>query len=442
MSSIDRPALARLRSTRWMLTALVTAITAVCMTVLGVVAATLDAQSRSQGVDRDLDRVAGGLARAVQLTDENHTIDVATIVDDSLANQQAAVAVLTRSGASGPWRQAHTYLRTQLPSDADLELLASDTVDRSEWQIYATRMHSETGLSGAAVRVAATPVFWADNDLVAVVMAGAPPMTGTGEHRMLVAGLVLGGLLIVAAAAATGHLLAGRSIRAAARVLDEHEQFLADAAHELRTPLTTMRLITESHPRSPGDVDRMLDETRGLADRMARLVTGLLTRARMQAGIADPERTPLRLDQLAEAVTDELGDARLTIDARPSVVVGDPELLSLAVRNLLENAIMHGAVNRLVPVEVFVAEGRINVRDHGPGIDPTMSANPFERGVAGRGGRHGVGLSLVGWVARMHGGNASIEPATGGGTLATLWLPPAELPTPAVTRGPAVTKSS
>jgi two-component system, OmpR family, sensor kinase len=432
--SDTRPALAGLRRTRWMLTALVTSITAVCTIVLAVGVVWVDSQSRSRGVDHDLDRVAGGLARAVQLTPDNRTLDVSTIADDDLINQQTAVVVLTRKGAGGRWRQAYTHLRSQLPGDTDLGILASDTVDRSQGQIYATWMHTGVDVSGAAVRMAATPAFWGDNDLVAVVMAGAPPMSGAGAHRLLMLGLLAGGLLIVAAAGAAGHVLSGRSMRAAVQVLDEHEQFLADAAHELRTPLTTMKLITESRPHTPQDLDRVLDETRGLADRMARLVTGLLARARMQAGIANPERAMLRLDQLADTVVEDIPDARIALDARPSMVVGDPELLTLAIRNMVENALTHGSANRSAPVEVQVAEGRISVRDYGPGIDPALSANPFDRGVAGRSGRHGIGLALVAWVAQVHGGNAAIEPAAGGGAIATLWLPPAVLP--AVTKTP------
>ncbi|WP_373864018.1 histidine kinase dimerization/phospho-acceptor domain-containing protein, partial [Nocardia mexicana] len=260
------PALARLRRTRWMLTALVTSITLVCVGVLGVVAVLVDGQSRSRGVDHDLDRVAGGLARAVQLADDDRTLDISTIIDDELANQQTAVAVLTRGGTNGPWGQAHAYLRSQLPSDADLAMLAADAVDRSQRQIYATLLHTDTDVSGAPVRIAATPVFWDDTDLVAVVLAGSTPMSGADAHRLLIGGVALGGLLIVAAAGAAGHLLAGRSMRAAVQVLDEHEQFLADAAHELRTPLTTLKLLTESRPHTADDVDRVLRETRGLAD--------------------------------------------------------------------------------------------------------------------------------------------------------------------------------
>ncbi|MGY2063227.1 hypothetical protein ACW9HQ_50755, partial [Nocardia gipuzkoensis] len=171
-------------------------------------------------MDNDLDRVAGGLARALLLTEDGHAIDVSTITGDQLANQRTAVVVMTRENRSSPWRQAHAYLRSQLPGDAELELLASDTIDRSEQQIYKTLMNTGTGRTGDPVRIAATPVFWNDNEIDAVVMAGAPPVAGADAHRWLLLGLLFGGLLIVAAAAAAGHLLSGRSMRAAIAVLD------------------------------------------------------------------------------------------------------------------------------------------------------------------------------------------------------------------------------
>lgn len=111
------------------------------------------------------------------------------------------------------------------------------------------------------------------------------------------------------------------------------------------------------------------------------------------------------------------------LQANPSVVVGDPNLLSLAVRNLIENAITHGAVNRGAPVEVHVADGRISVRDHGAGLTPQLSSSPFARGVSGGRGS-GIGLALVAWIAELHGGTATMEPAAGGGTITSIMLPP------------------
>ncbi|MRH89022.1 two-component sensor histidine kinase [Nocardia sp. SYP-A9097] len=424
MSSHRSPAVARLRRARWMMTGLVTVITATAVLVLGFVAATIDSHSRAIEADRQVEKVAAGLARAIQ-HDEKNALDLSTVIDDELAQSSTAVVVLVREQGQ-PWKQSHTYQRSLMPADSEISTLATQVEDNSEGALYKSLRRTSTDITGRSVIVVGTPVYWTDWDNIVVILAADQSMDNPDQHRMLLWALAIGGLALIAVSTAAAYLLSGRSQSQALRMLDEHEQFLGDAAHELRTPLTTLKLLTESRPK-PDEVQHTLAEARRLADRMARLVTGLLARARMQTGIAEPERTMLRLDQLAEAVAEEAADERILVTAHPSVVVGDPQLLGLAIRNMLENGLTHGAVNRSAPVEVHIAEGRVSVRDHGPGVDPVMSASPFNRGSAGRTGRNGIGLALVAWVAQAHGGNASIEPAVGGGTIATLWLPPADL---------------
>ncbi|MEC3915244.1 sensor histidine kinase [Nocardia sp. CDC160] len=424
MSAHRSPAVARLKRARWFMTALVTVITAAAVSVFGFVAATIDAHARQTRADDQVDRVSGGLARAIQ-HDDKQVLDLSTVIDDELAKGSTAVVVVVRKPGE-PWKQVHTYQRSLMPDDTQIATLATQIEDHAEGILYQGNRYAATDITGRSVTVAGVPVFWQDWDNIVVILAGTEATTNPGQHRTLLWEMAIGGSLLVLLSAAATYLLSGRSQRQALRMLDEHEQFLGDAAHELRTPLTTLKLLTESRPK-PEEVQQTLAEARRLADRMARLVTGLLARARMQAGIAEPERTMLRLDQLAEAVAEEAGDPRIVVTAHPTVVVGDPQLLSLAIRNMLENGLTHGAVNRAAPVEVHVAEGRVSIRDHGPGVDPVMSASPFNRGAAGRTGRNGIGLALVAWVAQAHGGNASIEPAVGGGTIATLWLPPADI---------------
>ncbi|MFB7717532.1 MULTISPECIES: sensor histidine kinase [unclassified Nocardia] len=424
MNSHRSPAVARLRRARWLMTGLVTIITATTVLVLGCVAATIDSHARTIEADRQVEKVAGGLARAIQ-HDEKNTLDLSTVIDDELAQGGTGVVVLVREQGQ-PWKQTHTYQRSLMPADSELSTLATQVEDNSEGTLYRSLLRNSTAITGRPVTVSGTPVYWTDWDNIVVILAADDAMDNPDDHLMLVWALLIGGTLLVLAATAVAYLLSGRSQRQALHMLDEHEQFLGDAAHELRTPLTTLKLLTESRPK-PDEVQQTLAEARKLADRMARLVTGLLARARMQTGIAEPERTMLRLDQLAEAVAEEAADDRIVVTAHPSVVVGDPQLLSLAIRNMLENGLTHGAVNRSAPVEIHIAEGRVSVRDHGPGVDPVMSASPFNRGSAGRTGRNGIGLALVAWVAQAHGGNAAIEPAVGGGTIATLWLPPADI---------------
>ena len=264
--------------------------------------------------------------------------------------------------------------------------------------VYAT----ETSRGGKTLRWAVSPV-WDDDTIGAAVLAADDPGPDENDHVLLVRWLALGCTGLVLAAALVGHLLSGRSMRPALQALARQEQFLAEAAHELRTPLATLRVTLESG--SPA-------EAAGLVDRMGRMVGGLLTRARIEAGTQQAEATPLRLDQLVEQVVDEVSlahpGADLTVTAGPVVVDGDPDLLEQAVRNLVENALRHGGGT---PVEVDVHEGGVTVRDHGPG---------FQAGAAPDG--HGIGLAIVRWVASLHGGTVVLGAAPGGGAVAELCL--------------------
>lgn len=165
-----------------------------------------------------------------------------------------------------------------------------------------------------------------------------------------------------------------------------------------------------------------LDEAVRLIDRLGRLVTGLLARARIEAGTQDIELTPLRLDQLVEQTVEELPDhTGVTLTTEAAIVDGDPELLAQAVRNLVENALRHGGGT---PVDVRVTPGRVVVRDHGPGVPAKDRTRVFERRVTGPASTGtGTGLAIVRWVAELHGGTARLSLASGGGTLAELRLP-------------------
>lgn len=411
-----RPAVARLRRTRWLLTALFTAITAGCLVALGTFAVTIDANSRQRALDGEVDRVVTGLAREIYRDDQGALV-VVDVYEDDLAHGSTAVVVIANE-PGGQWQQRFEHLRPALPGDDALSRLADDVAYNED-----TIVRSSTDTRGKPVRLAAAPI-WEGDEVTAVVVAGADPEDSARDHRRLVWALALACTALVALAAAAGHLLSGRSLRPAAQMLDEQERFLTDAAHELRTPLATLRLVTDAGLRTPADAGRALEDAQGIADRMARLVTGLLARARTRTGVTAPEMVPLRLDQLVESVVEEFADRHITLTASPTIVAGDPDLLELAVRNVLDNALRHGAVDDEDPrVEVTVGDGRVEVRDHGPGLNPDLTTDPFERGVAGPSGNHGFGLAIVRWVAQLHSGSATIGAAPGGGTTVTIALP-------------------
>jgi two-component system OmpR family sensor kinase len=113
------------------------------------------------------------------------------------------------------------------------------------------------------------------------------------------------------------------------------------------------------------------------------------------------------------------------VNSEPVVVLGDPDLLAQAVRNLVENAQRHGGPAG-TPVEVTVTPGIVTVRDHGAGVPLADRERVFARGVTGgseAASGTGAGLAIVRWVAELHHGTAHLADAPGGGLIAELRLP-------------------
>lgn len=198
-------------------------------------------------------------------------------------------------------------------------------------------------------------------------------------------------------------------------LLDAERLFAARSAHELRTPLAAaraqaQRLLAATH-EAPAHAhgERLLVQL----DRLSRLSSRLLQIARVESGIA-LQRAPVDLTLLARLVADEFRAApdaprlRLDLPEVPVVVDGDIDALSIAVRNLLDNALKH---SQGAPVVLRVAPGRIAVEDAGPGIDTASLERirrPFERGSGDSDGT-GLGLAMVESVARQSGARLELQ---------------------------------
>lgn len=246
--------------------------------------------------------------------------------------------------------------------------------------------------------------------------------------------------------------------RAIDRMLDEIErafaerdatearlrQFLADASHELRTPLTSIKGFAEllrlggERERERGDAPQLdapevVRRIENEASRMGRLVDDLLLLARL-----DRER-PVRFEpvDLAVIAADACGDGaaaaperQFSLDApTPAPVVGDEDHLRQAVSNLVTNAIRHTPAATAIEVSVRVSdtEARLQVRDHGPGLDEQALRHAFDRfwqaDEARASDGAGLGLAIVAAVADEHGGSASASNAADGGAVFTIKVP-------------------
>jgi two-component system sensor histidine kinase MprB len=223
--------------------------------------------------------------------------------------------------------------------------------------------------------------------------------------------------------------------RALAASRDRQRALIADAGHELRTPLTSLRtnidllLRSEAAGRDlPADAKhRLLVSVKAQLHELSSLVGDLLELARPD------EREPLTdVVALHDMVGHAVERARLRgLGLRVDVSVeswrvrGDAGQLERAVMNLLDNAVKFSPPGGVV--DVRLRDGELTVRDHGPGIAPEDLPHVFDRFWRSPSARSlpgsGLGLSIVALVVRESGGRISLEPATGGGTLARMRLP-------------------
>lgn len=388
------------------MTALFTVASVLSLAILATLALQIDADSRRQEALDDVSGRAGGLSRAVYF--DGGRLHLGPLHEDELAVGASFLAVYEtdRSGRvrDVAYRSPHNSIDV---TGAERRTLIGAVFDEQGG------IRSAPGRDGHGLVWAASPV-WADDDIGAVVVVGDTTDHHDAAHRRLVVGLVLGSIGLLLVAAVVGHLLSGRAMRPAAEALARQEQFLTEAAHELRTPLTRLRLEVESSDADDGNAATLAG-----VDRLDRLLNALLTRARVEIGTFEPERIPLRLDQLVEQAVDETtGGARVELHLEPTVITGDPTLLAQAVRNLVDNALRHAATR----VQVEVSASTLTVRDDGPGIPEAQRHAVVARGVTSAG--TGTGLAIVAWVADLHGAALELEEADGRGLAVTLRFPP------------------
>jgi two-component system sensor histidine kinase MprB len=137
----------------------------------------------------------------------------------------------------------------------------------------------------------------------------------------------------------------------------------------------------------------------------------------------------VRLDMLvAEAIERaklHAPEVRFETDLHESVVNAVPSRLGRAVNNLLDNAVKFAGTEE--PIEISVHDGELEVRDHGPGIDPDELPLIFDRFFRGSHSRalpgSGLGLAIVRQVAERHAGTVSAAAAPGGGTIVRFRVP-------------------
>ncbi len=274
-----------------------------------------------------------------------------------------------------------------------------------------------------------------------------PPMWGglrveVALRQSIAPRLVIGGLprsrlpLVVALLGLTTLLVltAAIQLRRERELIRIREAFVAGASHEFRTPLAQIRLFTETlrlgRVRSEAERSRSLEIIDQETRRLSQLVENLLYVSR--TGGMTPAICP-RVQDVAAGLRDAVGGfmplagvrrARLALDV-PATLEGNLDLDAFRqiVLNLLDNAVKYGPEAQTVTVRLAEQDGRIRltVDDQGPGVPSRERLRIFQRFVrlerdrAANTTGTGLGLALVQELARLHGGDAWVEAAPGGG---------------------------
>lgn len=229
------------------------------------------------------------------------------------------------------------------------------------------------------------------------------------------------------------------------RFSTEHRQFLQRLDHELKNPLTTLQVelanlreeeppLTEPHPDSDLQTESPLVRIRAQVTRLNDMVFQLRKLADLQT--TPIEQAPVKLDELLDELVTEFSASKpnLTLNvlrmpwSLPEVR-GDTDLLYLALRNVLGNAVKFTQPNQAIQVRAFEDTNHIvvEVADEGPGIPPEELPHIMEELYRGKNARglpgSGLGLALVRAIVERHGGQVTIRSRVDQGTVVALRLP-------------------
>ncbi len=228
------------------------------------------------------------------------------------------------------------------------------------------------------------------------------------------------------------------------QAFSRQRRFVADASHELRTPVAVIRNKTDVAllgARTQQDYITVLQGINAEAERLGHLISDLLALARGDEGRTQFEREPVRLDLVAGAVAANAellaAERGITLEVqapRPVTILGDEARLIQVVMNLVENAVRYtnpgGRVT--VTIEAQQDQALLSVRDTGIGIAPEhlphlferfYRADPARRRTGGSSSSSGLGLAIVEWIVRAHGGTVAVESWVGRGSSFTVTLP-------------------
>jgi len=227
----------------------------------------------------------------------------------------------------------------------------------------------------------------------------------------------------------------------AQRVHDVRRDFVANISHELKTPIGALSLLSEAVLGAKDDseaVTRFASRMQVEAKRLTDLVQEIIQLSRVQ------DSDPLNEAQLLSAsdiIKEALDQGRTTADSRQitltfqeskdATILGDRDQLTMAIHNLIENAVNYSPADTKVAISTNIQGGiiTISVADQGIGIPEAEVERIFERfyrvdpARSRETGGTGLGLSIVKHIVTKHGGEISVWSSENVGSTFSIRLP-------------------
>ena len=204
-------------------------------------------------------------------------------------------------------------------------------------------------------------------------------------------------------------------------MLQRERRFTSDAAHELRSPLAALRIQTEVAQLAGDDSElreqALLHLTQGI-DRASQLIEQLLTLSKLDNLQELEELQPIDWEGIIQSLIAEryfvAEKRKITLafdkESEPKQKQGQPILVSLMLRNLLDNAIKYCPEDTIVSVKI--ASSQIIIEDNGGGVEPEdlkKLGQRFYRPAGQNEKGSGLGLSIVMRIAELHGFKVRLE---------------------------------
>ncbi|MEY4037041.1 MAG: hypothetical protein RL201_422 [Actinomycetota bacterium] len=227
----------------------------------------------------------------------------------------------------------------------------------------------------------------------------------------------------------------------AQRVHEVRRDFVANISHELKTPIGALSLLSEAVLGAKDDseaVTKFAGRMQIEAKRLTDLVQEIIQLSRVQD--SDPLQEA-HIIRVSEIIKEALDQCRTTAESRKitlsfsqtgdALILGDHDQLTMAVHNLIENAINYSPVDTKVSVSTNLENGivTISISDQGIGIPESEIERIFERfyrvdpARSRETGGTGLGLSIVKHIVTKHGGEISVWSAENVGSTFSIRLP-------------------